>query len=205
MPLSNLTELTASVADWLNRADLSSRVPDFIALAEADLNSKLRVQQMVKTKTAVLSSTRYPLPSDWLEAHSITVDQTRNSRLQYAPPDELYRIREEMSHIKYPTHYSLWGGNIEVAPVNADVTVQMSYYARLTGLSATNPTNWLLTLRPDAYLYGALVHAAPYLVEDERTAVWAAGYANAINSLNDADTKARFSGAPLVRRVQGFR
>ena len=42
MPLSNYTELTASIADTLNRDDLTAVIPDFIKLAEAQLNRDLR-------------------------------------------------------------------------------------------------------------------------------------------------------------------
>jgi len=34
MPLSNYTELRASIADTLNRDDLTNAIPDFITLAE---------------------------------------------------------------------------------------------------------------------------------------------------------------------------
>ena len=37
MPLSNYTELQASIADTLNRDDLTNQIPDFIRLAEAQL------------------------------------------------------------------------------------------------------------------------------------------------------------------------
>ena len=39
MALATYSDLKASVADFLNRTDLTSTIPDFIALAEADINS----------------------------------------------------------------------------------------------------------------------------------------------------------------------
>jgi len=36
MALTTYTELKASIADWLNRSDLTAAIPDFISLAEAD-------------------------------------------------------------------------------------------------------------------------------------------------------------------------
>ena len=44
MALSTYTELKASVADWLNRTDLTSVIPDFIALAEAQIERTLRTR-----------------------------------------------------------------------------------------------------------------------------------------------------------------
>ena len=45
MALTNYTELKASIANWLNRTDLTTEISeDFITLAEADFNAKLRVR-----------------------------------------------------------------------------------------------------------------------------------------------------------------
>src|SRR5205085_11367804 len=40
------TGLQSSVANWLNRSDLTALIPDFITLAEERLNRALRVRQM---------------------------------------------------------------------------------------------------------------------------------------------------------------
>jgi hypothetical protein len=37
MSISTYGELKAAVADWLNRTDLTARIPDFIQLAESDI------------------------------------------------------------------------------------------------------------------------------------------------------------------------
>ena len=42
MSISNFTELKSSIADFLNRDDLTAVIPTFIKLAEADMNRKLR-------------------------------------------------------------------------------------------------------------------------------------------------------------------
>ena len=38
MALDNYANLKDAVADWLDRSDLDSRIPDFISLAEARVN-----------------------------------------------------------------------------------------------------------------------------------------------------------------------
>jgi hypothetical protein len=40
--------LQASVADWLNRADLTAVVPDFIAMAEAQISRRLLMDGPVR-------------------------------------------------------------------------------------------------------------------------------------------------------------
>ncbi len=47
MALSTYTELKASIANFLNRSDLTTEIEDdFIKLTEADFNAKLRIRQM---------------------------------------------------------------------------------------------------------------------------------------------------------------
>ena len=47
MALSTFTELKASIANFLNRSDLTTEIQDdFIKLCEADFNAKLRIRQM---------------------------------------------------------------------------------------------------------------------------------------------------------------
>ena len=49
MALNTYTALKASISNWLNRSDLTSEISDdFLALAHADINSKLRVRAMQK-------------------------------------------------------------------------------------------------------------------------------------------------------------
>ena len=42
MAISNYTELKTAVANWLDRDDLTDRIPEFIALAESRFNRLLR-------------------------------------------------------------------------------------------------------------------------------------------------------------------
>ena len=38
MALVNYSDLKTSIADWLNRSDLTATIPDFITLAESGFN-----------------------------------------------------------------------------------------------------------------------------------------------------------------------
>jgi hypothetical protein len=50
-------------------------------------------------------------------------------------------------------------------------TIEMVYRKNIPAF-ATNDPNWLLTLAPDLYLYGALLESAPYIKEDGRIQTW---------------------------------
>jgi hypothetical protein len=82
--------------------------------------------------------------------------------------------------------------------------MEVVYYGRIQALSEVVSTNWVLTYSPDAYLYGSLAAAAPYLGEDQRTAVWASLYKNAIDGINMEDDKAKASGSGHKMRIRSF-
>jgi hypothetical protein len=93
MALANYTDLLASVAGWLNREDLTARIPDFVSLAEADFNRQLRVAAMVGRTTTTIAAgvSRFSLPTDWLEAINIQVTGAngRTRKVEYVSAGDL--------------------------------------------------------------------------------------------------------------------
>jgi hypothetical protein len=84
------------------------------------------------------------------------------------------------------------GTEYEVYPAPDDsYTAEVVYYAKITPLSDSNTSNWLLTLSPDIYLYGALMQSAPYLKDDERLVVWASVYQKMVEDMNVSDERSR--------------
>jgi hypothetical protein len=76
--------------------------------------------------------------------------------------------------------------------------MEMLYWAKFQNLSGTTTSNWVLQNAPDVYLYGALMEMEPFLQNDARIAVWAAGYDRAINNIQLQDDKDRHSGSALT-------
>ena len=56
MAIGTYAELQTAVANWLDRDDLTDRIPEFIALAEAKMNRVLRISLMENVSTALLMS-----------------------------------------------------------------------------------------------------------------------------------------------------
>jgi hypothetical protein len=79
--------------------------------------------------------------------------------------------------------------------------MEMIYYAQIPALSDSNTTNWMLTKNPDIYLYGALLEASPYIMNDTRIPIWEDKYTKAMASLKGADQRARHSGGAMVMRL----
>jgi len=195
MALSNYTELQASVADFLNRSDLTSVIPDFITMAEADFNRTLRVRDMVKRSRAPITSQYVKLPPDFMGMKNIDLLTDPVTPLTYKNLSELDAHRRRDSTGK-PLYYAIVQDNIEFAPVpDGDYTIEVVYFGKIEALSTENPTSWLLTAHPDAYLYGSLMHSAPYLQSDERVGLWAGKYQQIIGQIMDSDEKIQFSGS----------
>jgi hypothetical protein len=175
------TGLKASIADWLNRQDLTSQIPDFITLGEAQINRTLRVLQMEVFSDGTSSADLVAVPSDWLETRTLRLeDPTAGMQiLEYVGEEEFDQL--EASGLTNTTrYYTILNGAFQVLPVpTGDVSYDIRYYAKIPALSNSNASNWLLLKSPDLYLYSALAASAPFLKDDERIAVWA-GAANKI-------------------------
>lgn len=193
MPLSTYADLQSAIADFLNRDDLAATIPTFIALAEAQLQRDVRHWRMENRAQATIDDRYTPLPEDWVETLSLTIDTTDGQCAL-----RLGSLLNASNVAGRPTQYAHTRGEIEVNPTpDGSYTGELHYIARIPALSDGNTSNWLLSEAPDAYLYGALQQAAPYLVEDQRIAVWAGLYQAAVSGLNAAGEKARHSGSGL--------
>ena len=81
----------------------------------------------------------------------------------------------------------------------------MLYYKTFDALSGIAPTNWVITNAPDVYLYGTLLEAEPFLMNDARTQLWAQALKESINTLQEQDNKDRHSGSVLrVMNTGGY-
>ena len=103
-----------------------------------------------------------------------------------------------------PTHYTIFGTQMELCPVpDSDYVVEMIYRKALVPLSDSEPVNWLLTLAPDVYLYGALVHCAHYLGEQDKLQEWDASYRVAMDDLSHHGRTMKYGAAPLAITIAG--
>ncbi len=128
---------------------------------------------------------------------------TGKPRLAFLSPTQLDEYRQGIANATgQPSYFTVFGTELELAPTPSEDTVlEMIYRATLDPLVDSTDYNWLLTLAPDAYLYGVLMEAAPYLKEDERVAVWSAGLKYAFDGLNSLGRDQSFGAGPLTMRT----
>jgi len=203
MTITNYGTLKTAIADTLNRDDLTSVVPQFVSLAQAQFNRKIRSHRQITRGSLTIDAQFEALPADWLETIRITMDASPIRVLTQISMDDLTRYRTAIDNTTdAPVYFAHNGTDIELFPTpSTSYTAEITYFAKVTALSADGDTNWLLTSHPDVYLYGSLVHTAPYLKDDARIAVWAGLLAQGMSEIEDESTAARF-GSPLRMRMR---
>ena len=202
MSLTTYAELQTAIGNFLNRDDLTSVAPDFIALAEAAINRDVRDYRMIARTDLTLDAVTEALPADWVETVTLNITSGTLGEIEVASRAAIAGRRLDNQNASgKPYLFAHVGTDIDLFPTpDGSYTAELTYYAKVPDL-ATNSTNWLLTAAPDVYLYGALIHSAPYLHEDNRSAVWAAMYQSAITALRAESDTAQFSG-PLRLRTR---
>jgi hypothetical protein len=206
MALTTYAELKTSIGDWLNRSDLTSVIPDFISLAEAQVERTLRTRQMIVRANASFDAQYGAVPSDFLETKSLKLTSTNpQTPLEFLSIDALDQKAAEYTASGKPRFFGVVGGQLRIVPTpDSTYTTELTYYAKLSKLSTSNTSNWLLSSSPDIYLYGALLQAAPYLQDDARIQTWATLYERALNDLQTADDRSATSGGALLTRAKTF-
>lgn len=203
MSLSNYSDLKNTVANYLGRSDLTAQIPTFISLAEIRLARQLRLRQMLKvvsTQTTGGDGT-IGLPSDFLTVRDFYVDLNPRQPLSYLSPSAFTRDARPHESGK-PIFYTQRGLELELAPKpDTNYSVVLLYYAKPDALSDSNASNVFMANCPDALLYGALLEAEPYLMNDARTAVWSQLYSDAVQSLAESDNSSEYAGVPISMSV----
>ena len=210
MAITTYAELQTATANWLDRTDLTARIPEFIELAEANFNRVIRQPDMIAKDDSFSIAGRYTtLPTNTLEIIRIVVDLTPVIVLEYLTPEEISERRIVMSATGKPYYFTMIGGSsnqLEVLPSpDSTYTSSIVYYTRIAALSDSATSNWLLAAHPDIYLFGTLVEAEPYLKNDERMPMWTTRLDKALNDLGLQGQRERHtaSGLRMRSRVLG--
>jgi hypothetical protein len=206
MPFDTYTNLLTSIDNWLGqRVELQPIYPDFVVLAERRMYRDLRAREMIRRVVALLNETWEFLPYDFIRARRVTVNPGTQTNTACAPirltgmsTGQLEAQYAGQSQAVLPEAYAIEGLQIRFGPAVVAQAVptgvndptpyrnfEMVYYARFPPLNATDTsTNNILDIYPELYLYGALIEAEPYLIDDQRIAVWKGMYDDAVARIN---------------------
>ena len=205
MALNTYTTLKASIANWLNRSDLTAEIQDdFIKLTEADLNSKLRVRSMIAQVNITVNAETAALPTDFLQIRNFYIlsGQTKTP-LVYTTPSSMDTTSGTSTTGK-PTTFTILGDTIRFSPKpDATYTAVMNYFKKFPALSSTVSTNFILENHPAIYLYGSLFHAANFLggINPQQIQTWQQMFATALERLELNDREDEYNGSPLQVRT----
>ena len=182
MSLTTYSGLLTAIATTLNRSDLTDYIPDWVQMAESVLNRKLNARTMIVTETITISGDTYALPSGFSGVESFWLDVDTGVPLEYVTLDVFDNVTNTSGE---PRYYTVSGDSFYFAPPpTGDYTARLRYKKNLTPLSTDNPSNWVLEQHPDLYLYGALVHSAPFLNDDQRLLVWEGKFKDILDETN---------------------
>ena len=191
MSLANYDGLKASVANWLNRTDLATEIPDFIELAENRIFHDVRVPTNEKTVVLTISSDGYAtIPSDFLEVKDVFFNY---EPLQRVSLTDLYAYVDAAGT---PTCFARETYRFKFFPkptIIASDEMRMIYYSDVGRLSSSATTNVMLSTAPELYLYGALVEASNFMGSDGSR--WEAGYQQAFSRLIKHSRDSEFAGS----------
>jgi hypothetical protein len=202
---STYTTLQAAIANWLARTDLTATIPDFITLAETDIKRILR--RTTLNTTIIVQSEFTPLPADCAELRSVRLSTGLpewDTSLTIGTVEQLADARARWANTSSrPLYGAVYNNTLEVTPgPDQAYTGIITYYQALIPLAtAPGGVNPTLTEYPDLYLYGALLHASPYLEDDARIPAWQAKYDKAVDKMNIVVDREEFGAGVKQARL----
>lgn len=197
--ISTYAELVTAIGRTANRkdADFTAAIPNFIVLAEANLRRDVRARSEVQTIDLTVDEDSYPLPCGFDGIVSVNGTGDRPREITYVSSDTM-----DKSHWHGFNGYTISGNSLYFGRAPGDI--RLRYRAMFAPLSERNRCNWILSNAPDAYLYGALMHSAPYLEDDARLSTWGGLYRNAVQGINTQAINQMIGGPLLMRSDRAF-
>jgi hypothetical protein len=196
MAITSYPELRTAIGNWLDHNLFTARVPEFIALFEAAANRRLRVREQEASANLTPSSGAVALPADYLSWRRVTWNGPTRVELEYVHSSYL-QAAYPSAPSDVPRIFTIEGSTLKIRPVN-DATLEFDYFQKVPALSDSVSSNWLLSAHPDLYLFGSLVEAEMFGVNDERAPLWKARRDEIFDEIEKLSNKTRGAGAIRV-------
>lgn len=189
------TSLKEDVRRYLERGgvmdtDVFQQLPSLIGLAERAIARSLKVTGTINVVTSqlVAGTSVYSKPDRWRKTTSMEYGRGPNQERcplfargyeycrEYWPNPSERGVPEFYADYDY-SHWLIVPTPVETVPW------QIIYYQQPPLLDASNQTNWLTDLAPNALLYRTLLECEPFLKNDARIATWRSLYDEAMNGI----------------------
>ena len=148
--ITDYATLTAALSNWDARTWSSADTDEAIGLAEAEIRLYLGPNYAKETTVTLNTdaSGEASLPSGFIRVLSLT-------HSTFGPLQQVAREALDQYNVLglsgVPAYYAITGSIIKTAPIY-DGNLTLTFDGKLTGLSGSNTTNWLITNAPQAYL-----------------------------------------------------
>jgi hypothetical protein len=208
MAITTYAELQTALADWSHRDDLTTKLPDFIALAEARLNDMLLLKDSESEESLTLTQGQnyVALPSGFVSpiALWLIVDGERVALRQVLPEQLPYDTSATQ-----PQDWAIDGVNIRFDCPAGEAYSAKFRMMKTSNLSSTTTSNYLLVRRPDIYLAGGLVEMSRYTQDVELFNIWESRFLKGCSELKAAENRSRAvtlnTDIPMTRRTNIYR
>lgn len=203
MSLDTYANLKSEMISFTGRDDLSSSFDTFLALGEtaiyANEDKPLRLSNFNTSTTLVTvgGTNAVALPADFLELRSLKLqDGGTECELTYNSPNAM-----PIGVSGQPMFYTITGSDITFDSVPDGVySLTLNYYAKPTGLSATNQTNTVLTNYPNIYFYAVMFSVYDYTTELDLAEGYRSKMIRAIKGAMKSDSKGMRPNAVMRNR-----
>jgi hypothetical protein len=169
MTISTYAELQAAILKTMKRTSTDiDNVADFITLAEAEFNRRVKTDDMVVVTTLALSGGEiaYPTSPRMITPKSVVLTSSPTQPLTFVRGEQIEHDYPDATGGR-PAVYTIRDGKIVVRPSSSDDLV-LTYYGAIPALSDSATSNWLLASHPDLYLYRSLYHGLIDIADDAR-------------------------------------
>lgn len=188
--------VTAITTDWPARPDILANVDQFIVLAEAIFNSKLRMRQMETTATLTPVLNLCTLPTDYIEYKRVVEVASIRRPLEYITEDAADRIYPDRA-AGLACNFTILGTQLMAFPLSTN-NIELTYYQKIPALTSTNTTNWLLTAHPNAYLHACLLYVGEYIQDSGRISAESQFLQSYIDLMHSVDNRGKFGNAGVT-------
>ena len=186
--------LTYYVLQYLERSDQATinAIPTFITLAEFEIAQEIKTlgQLQVSESAMTIGNPVLAKPARWRKTVSMNITDSSGNRtpVLLRKYEYLTNYWPNNASTSMPLFYSDtdWDHWYLAPTPSTTFSFAVLYYERISPLSSTNQTNWLTQNAPNAMLFGTLLHAMPFLKNDQRT-IFQQKYTEALQSLKAED------------------
>jgi hypothetical protein len=187
--ITSYSTLLTEVASWLARGDLTSAIPGFVQnFEERFYRDPQNVGPWMQSSLSVSFSSTATVPSDFLRLRVAYLNGQSDKPLVSSSLEQVLQSYPRTSSGK-PRWIARDGTTFVFGPApDGTYTLNGSYYAKPTVLrsyASDAAAHWLVVNAPDLLLYGALLEAQTYLMNDKRLAVWQGFFDRALMSYRD--------------------